>query len=163
MRNRIRLFSKRVVAYADFKSRVGVLVLAAMLGMTACGIKAPPIPPRQIAPPPVSDLQYRIADGELILTWSVPAATWERQPDLAGFAVYRSKSELRNGACKNCPLLFQRIAQVPLVVTPQRKSVAAKLSYRERLAKGYHYTYKVVSRTASHISGADSNLISFDY
>lgn len=166
MLNRIKLRFQRVFSYGALNPPgrfLGVLAVAFVLWTASCGIKAPPVPPHQIAPPAVSDLQYRIADGTLILNWSVPAATWARQPEVSVFVVYRSKTALEKGSCKNCPLLFERVARVPVVVPEPGRSAAMRMRYREKLLKGYRYIYKVVSRTATDISSKDSNLVTFNY
>jgi hypothetical protein len=44
-----------------------------------CGVKGPPVPPRQPPVPAVSGLAYRVADRAVILTWSLPGPLSGRQ------------------------------------------------------------------------------------
>jgi hypothetical protein len=41
-------------------------------GWIGCGVKGPPVPPRQPPVPAVSDLAYEVAGQAVMLTWSLP-------------------------------------------------------------------------------------------
>ena len=149
-------------------SQTGGWTLAVMamvlLGLlAACGVKGPPVPPRQVPPPAVSDLSYRIENGWARLNWSFPKAALEKgAPEIAAFLVYRSKASLKE-PCKGCPLMFQRIARVSPYTTTESKRRDTTLEYADKLQKGYRYVYKVVAVTDNNVGSEDSNLVEFNY
>ncbi len=131
--------------------------------LAACGVKGPPVPPRQVPPPPVTDLNYRIENGWARLSWSQPKAALEKKsPEIAGFVVYRSKTSLKE-PCKGCPLMFQRIGRVSPYTTTESKRRDTTMEYADKLEKGYRYVYKVVAVTDNNVASSDSNLIEFNY
>ncbi|MEA3428276.1 MAG: hypothetical protein U9Q84_03435 [Thermodesulfobacteriota bacterium] len=129
-----------------------------------CGRKAAPVPPGQVRPPAVDDLSSSIDGDMLKLAWAIPHENGPHkkgkiasEPD--GFIVYRSKTLLSEPVCKKCPVLFKRIADIPI----EEKDVNKKITYEETLEKGYRYIYKVTVYTNTGASGKDSNYIEFDY
>jgi len=126
---------------------------------TGCGRKAPPVPPGKTMPPVVDDLSSSI-DGDIIeLAWTIPDEKGESASSLGGFIVYKSKTSLSDPVCKECPVLFKRIADIPV----EEKNINKKTTYRETLEKGYRYIYKVTVYTKTGASGKDSNYIEFDH
>jgi len=124
-----------------------------------CGRKAPPIPPGQTRPPAVDDLSSSINGDMLDLAWTIPDEKGKIASDLGGFIVYKSKTSLSGSACKECPVLFKRIADIPI----KEKDINKKIIYMENLEKGYRYIYKVTVYTNTEASGKDSNYIEFDH
>ena len=126
----------------------------------SCGKKAPPIPPRHIAPPAVTDLTKQIEKDRLILTWTVPKGKRKAISNLAGFIVYRSKKSDSAPECKDCPVLFTRLDEVPI-----RKKVSEKgiMTYSETLEEGFRYIYKVIARSTAGLTSGDSNYVEFTY
>jgi hypothetical protein len=72
-----------------------LICLAAAAGLfclaSACGKKAPPLPPAEYALPAVDSLAAEVADGELVLRWPFPDWEGPAGVELAGFYVYRAK------------------------------------------------------------------------
>jgi len=124
-----------------------------------CGRKAPPIPPGQTRPPAVDDLSSSINGDMLDLAWTIPDEKGKIASDLGGFIVYKSKTSLSESDCKDCPVLFKRIADIPI----KEKDINKKIIYMENLEKGYRYIYKVTVYTNTDASGKDSNYIEFDH
>jgi len=149
-------------------SKTGGWFLAAVLfvalgWLAACGVKGPPVPPRQVPPSAVSDLSYHIENGWARLSWSMPKAALEKKaPEIVGFLVYRSKTSLKE-PCKGCPLMFQRIGRVTPYTTTESARRDTAIGYADKLEKGYRYVYKVVAVTGNNVGSADSNLIEFNY
>ncbi len=119
-----------------------------------CGKKAMPTPPNTAPVPAVSDLSYRIDGSDVNLAWTVPAGAGEGEA-----VVSRARTKLSDGECNECPLIFQRIAELPVSATQD----AVKQTYREPLAQGFRYTYRVVLRKSGGRTSAPSNLVTFDY
>lgn len=128
-----------------------------LLGLGGCGVKGPPVPPRQPVPPAVTDLAFQVADGSVTLTWRLtqplsgkPAGPW-------AFGIYRARSVLDQPACDTCPLVFEKVGTVPYV-EPQ----VDRFSTAIPLDAGYRYVFKV-RLEKNRRAGPDSQPIRFDY
>jgi hypothetical protein len=132
---------------------VVALVLAAAIA--GCGRKLPPIQPGSYPPPAVKDLVYQVRDEEVVLTWSIPAATSEKESPAAGFKVLRSRQTEAEAECTTCPPKFQAISDVR---SPGPVTTAA-MHYADRLEPGYRYQYKVRGYSAGGREGRDSNVV----
>ncbi|RZB35250.1 MAG: hypothetical protein SRB1_01018 [Desulfobacteraceae bacterium Eth-SRB1] len=143
-----------------FKLSILIVLIIILCG---CGRKALPVPPRHEPPPTVNDLSSSIEGDMLRLSWTVPEANKKIMSNLSGFVVYRSKKMVSGSECKKCPLLFKRIADVPVDVINQKDSKKKNMTYNETLGKGYRYIYKVAVYTNTGASGKDSNYIEFDH
>lgn len=135
------------------------ILIAIIILLCGCGRKALPVPPGQKPPPTVNDLNSSIQGDMLRLTWTVPEANKRIVSNLDGFVVYRSKKMISESDCKKCPVLFKRIADIPI----EEKDISKKITYKETLAKGYRYIYKVTVYTNTGASGKDSDYIEFDH
>lgn len=142
------------------------LLLTAVLGLmllTACGIKGPPRPPEMVPPPAVKDLQGRVEDGRVVLTWTHPVRQSRRVMDVVGFRVYRSRIPLSDSDCQTCPLRFEQAAELKTGASQARGEAAAMMTYGEELERGYGYTYKVVGFGIGDNRFGDSNFVDFVY
>ncbi|HIJ56240.1 MAG TPA: hypothetical protein HPQ03_08950 [Deltaproteobacteria bacterium] len=125
----------------------------------SCGKKGDPFPPRELPPPAVGDLAMERSDDFLTLTWTVPTGKKRIVSGFAGFLVYRSKKAVSEEACKGCPILFSRVADVPI----SGEAPGDAMTFSETLEKGFRYIYKVtIYSKAGLVSGA-SNLVEFTY
>ena len=124
-----------------------------------CGRKTMPVPPRQGEIPAVNDLTSNLDNGVLEIVWSVPDINGKIVPYLDGFILYKSKTPLSMPLCKNCPVIFKRVADIPV----GRKDKNKKITYDETLEKGYKYIYKVTGYSDNGATSKDSNYIEFDY
>jgi len=122
-----------------------------------CGVKGPPVPPRQPPFPAVVDLSYRVAGPAVTLGWSIPQALSGEQAGRSFFAVYRSRSALDQPACEGCPLVFDKVATMPYADS-QGNRFAKVLP----LDPGFRYVFKVRLETGQNF-GPDSNLVRFDH
>ena len=125
----------------------------------SCGKKGPPVPPRYIEPPAITDLTSQIEADQITLTWGIPEGK-RGVSVLVGFFVYRSRKAITAAACKDCPILFTRIANVPIQAEMLEKKVA---TYSETLEKGFRYIYKVTAYTNAGLISGDSNYVEFTY
>ena len=129
----------------------------------ACGVKGPPVPPKQVPPPAVTDLSYHIENGWVRLRWSMPKAALEKgSPEIVAFRIFRSKTSLKE-PCKGCPLMFQYIDSVAPYTTTESARRDTAIGYADKLEKGYRYVYKVISATENNVMSTDSNLVEFNY
>ena len=131
--------------------------------LSGCGKKAPPKPPLHEALPIVTDLSYSIDGNKLKLTWTVPGVKQKVKSALSGFVIYRSKKPFSGSECLNCPVLFKRIADIPIKADGAGKLKKDIITYNEILKKGCRYIYKVTVYADNEVTGNDSNQIDFVY
>lgn len=136
---------------------IPILIVFAFF-LHGCGKKAPPVYPRQEPPLPVTDLSKSIDSDKLKLIWTAGKRKNVKSKPV-GFIVYRSKNMLLDSDCKNCPVVFTRVADISV----QMKDLKKTLTYEETLEKGYRYVYKVNAYFANRVVSGDSNLLSFTY
>ena len=133
------------------------LVLVAAAG--GCGRKLPPIQPGTYPPAAVKDLAFQLRDGDVVLTWSPPATTADKDAPAVGFKVLRSRQTEEEAQCATCPPPFREIGDVrppgpsPDAITPRG------VQYTDRIEPGYRYQYKVRSYSALGKEGRDSNVV----
>ncbi len=134
-----------------------LIIVAFSVFLSGCGRKAPPKPPQQEEPPIVDDLSYSLDGDRLKLTWTTPEVRREVKSGLGGFYVFRSKKLISESDCKNCPVIFKRVADILLQDT--ESSGRDSIKYTEAIEKGYRYIYKVVVYTNNGVIGKDSNIV----
>ncbi len=139
-----------------------LIIVAFSIFLSGCGKKAPPKPPHQEEPPVVDDLSYSLDGDRLKLTWTTPEVKRKVKSDLGGFYVFRSKKLVSESDCKNCPVIFKRVADI-LLLHDKESSGRDSMKYAEAIEKGYRYIYKVVIYTNNGVNGGDSNIIDFTY
>lgn len=145
----------------DLLLRVTILVTLA-LSLSCCGKKAPPVPPTQARPPAVNDLSATIDGDTLRLTWTIPGETREVTSGLSSFIVYRSKMPLSESNCTDCPVLFERVADISVEVEGSGDLKKDQMTYYETLEKGYRYLYKVTSHSKG-VTSNDSNYVDLTF
>lgn len=168
--------SKRVILpganeqIIDVKSRchkgrclTASVLMMVFLSILGCGKKAPPRPPDQIPLPVVKDLKVTIGRDMLWLTWTIPVAEGKKDSEFTGFSIYRSKAAIPESDCKNCPILFKRVDQIPVEVKPFNDPYWSTMSYEEPLEKGFRYIYKVIGHADDGRVSGDSNFVDFKY
>jgi hypothetical protein len=133
----------------------GVLMLLASGGL-GCGVKGPPVPPQ--APPvaAVGDLAIERDGRSANLSWRLLQRLPRGQVRGAVFSIYRSRVELSEPACDDCPLVFEKVAEVSYVETDDNRHFA-----RVALDPGYRYRFKVRLETNGQ-TGADSDTVQLD-
>ncbi len=159
----ISTFGERWTKAITLKSLISILI-AVVFVLPGCGKKGPPVPPRQKPIPSVSDLKYSIDGNKLTLTWMIPKEKENLKTAFDGFIVYRHKRPISDSQCKNCPKLFQQVADIPADITNDAPGYENKnIEHREEIEKGFVYTYKVVLYTKNGVFSADSNYVDFNY
>jgi hypothetical protein len=125
-------------------------------GVLGCGVKGPPVPPQ--APPvaAVGALGYVREGLSAVLNWRLPQRLPRRQARGAVFGVYQSSTDLSEPVCDDCPLVFEKVADVPYVDRDD-----SRYSARIALDPGYRYRFKVRLETNGQ-AGADSDTVQFD-
>ena len=129
--------------------------------ISGCGKKAPPKPPRQALLPAVNDLSSNKDEDKLNLSWSVPKVKKKITQGLDGFIVCRSKKPVSASECRNCPIMFERVADIPIDIKSSGDLKKDMMTYSETLEKGYRYTYKVTAYGDNGMRSRDSNYVKF--
>jgi len=102
-------------------------------------------------------LTYRLDGASVQLQWKMASDLSNKQARQATFAIYRSRQDLSEGACDDCPLVFEKVATQPFV-----QAEDGRFSSVEILDPGYGYAFKVRLEIRGQ-AGADSNTIRFDF
>lgn len=139
------------------------ILITLALSLPGCGRKAPPVPPSRTQPPAVNDLSANIDGDTLKLTWSIPKEKGKIASGLSGFIVYRSKMPHSESDCKNCPVLFEHVSDIPIEVKGSGSLKKDPMTYHETLEKGYKYIYKIIGYHTKGVTGSDSNHVDFIY
>lgn len=129
--------------------------------ISGCGKKAPPKPPHQVLLPAVNDLSLNKDGDKLNLSWSVPKVKEKIIQGLAGFIVCRSKKPISAFECRNCPIMFERVADIPIDIKSSGSLKKDTMTYTETLEKGYSYAYKVTAYGDNGMRSHDSNYVEF--
>ncbi|MFH1102944.1 MAG: hypothetical protein V1714_04170 [Pseudomonadota bacterium] len=126
-----------------------------------CGKKGPPVAPGAKPLPALSDLRLTMGIERIWLTWSIPDEMKKISAGIKGFAVYRYKISTAEPECKDCPILFRRMAQVPLEIRLKDEVVGRPFSYEDRVESGNRYIYKVTVLMEDGRESPDSNFVPF--
>lgn len=140
-----------------------ILLAICCILISACGKKAPPSPPRQAEPPVVKDLSRHIQGNQLLLTWTLSEQRGLQQAGLSGFSVYKSSQKNFETECRNCPVLFERVAVIPVYQAEAPLPAGKVFEFSDTLEKGVRYHYKVMTNWVGGSTGKDSNTIVFQH
>lgn len=138
-----------------------LMALAILLPLTGCGYKDKPIPPQQIVPRPVTDLQYQLTENGVTLFWSYPkeTITGRELDSITTFQLYRAVVPA-DTYCDTCPIPFIPPIDLPGGAVPERSGKTATYNITV-LRPGNLYFFKVRSKSGWWSESADSNIISF--
>lgn len=137
------------------------MVLLGLLLLAGCGKKGPPVPPTVIPPVSIEALEGERDGNRVYLSWTLAATNLEQLKNTAGFAVYRSKTSLGDESCMVCPLVFEKVGDVPLAFDNRAGSAKERFRYNEPVESGYRYIYKVAA--VSGDVGPYSPVVEFIY
>jgi len=136
-----------------------ILFMASSVCLFGCGKKGPPVPPRTTPIPAVKDLSSNIDGDTIVLTWTIPGKMEDKSAGIKAFVVHMAKHKITDGDCRNCPVNFKPVAEVPA----ETKLPAEKLSYSESLEKGFKYVFKIIVISNAGTESSDSNYVEIVY
>jgi hypothetical protein len=136
-----------------------LLLVCFVLFSIGCGKKGPPIASRQQMPESVIDLKGKVDADTLTLTWIVP----ENSSHLTGFIVYRSKLAVSKPECKTCPVLFERVIDIPIMEKDPADMENKTMTHSEVLERGFRYIYKVNPYMKGGRIGKDSKYFVYSF
>jgi hypothetical protein len=141
-----------------------LLLAGSSLLWIGCGKKGPPRPPRRPLPPAVKDLEYRLRNNMVELSWTVPGKEEKRSASLpAAVKVFRSRLSAEEAGCEHCPIRFAVSGNIPIQKKRSEISKPIRMSYTEFVEPGYRYIYKVTVFDEYGIGGKDSNIVKFEH
>jgi predicted small lipoprotein YifL len=140
--------------------RIAAVVALLAVALIGCGKKGPPRPPTgQLPPSAVTEIKFQVTGAQLELTWTAIGGSHKKDVDPAGFVVYQAKISEKTG-CRECPLKFAKVADVPLKNKKAlKKEGRIQMRYTETLKPGYAYAYKIAGYSASGVMGKMSKKI----
>jgi hypothetical protein len=131
---------------------LAVMIGLVLTGLSGCGKKAPPVPPRRAPLPQVSALKGHLEGDTVTLTWpSAPAAVGIR-----GYVVLRAQVSATSPSCPGCPMVFQKAGMV------NADQGTGTLAFSEPVRAGFIYTYKVLPVGSAGDRGPASNSVIID-
>jgi hypothetical protein len=135
------------------------MALAVML--SACGYKTLPVPPQQMVPKPITDLNYELSDKGVTLSWSFPTetVTGEDLTELDTFEVFRAVVAV-DDYCETCPIPYGQPISIAGGGVPRKGSRTGNYE-TTLLRQGHLYFFMVRSRSGWWAESADSNIVSF--
>ncbi len=152
--------------------RLAACLGLAALALTACGKKAPPVPPEQRAPQQVADLTGHIDESSIVLSWTPPNRRVDntRQQDPTVTRVFRVEDS-GAGEPKSAMLVDGRIAGYEEIVTIHspdpapalRRGLGLSFADGKGLTYGHRYTYVVITGDSHGRIGSPSRRVSVRY
>jgi hypothetical protein len=133
-----------------------MLSVAGVLVWGGCGVKAPPVAPKQPPLPSVTDLKAAHGKGRAFLDWHHPGG----ESHAVGYHVLKSQQSVSQSECPGCPMVFQRIGTEKLQRTLRSQRHA--LEFEAAVQAGYLYHFKVVPIESSGAQGPDSNVVKIE-
>ena len=91
--------------------------------LAGCGRKLPPIQPGTYPPPAVRDLAFQVRGEEVVLSWTVPAGSPDKDSPAVGFKVLRSRQTEQEVA--ECQTARRNSRRSATCARPGRSSPAA--------------------------------------
>lgn len=111
--------------------RLLVITGALLLVITACGRKAPPVPPRFDGLTPPTGVTARLQGETLILAWSDPPLS--EASLVTGYRIYLSTLDDGDESCEGCPVRFEKVGDAG----------PAERRFRLAVSPGTRYTLEV--------------------
>lgn len=128
---------------------LGLILIVAVL-VAGCGVKSPPMVPAKSLPLPPSKVRVTLTDlNKILLEWSLPEG---RFAPSAGLVVKQARVSLKGDVCRDCPLRFEPLAELPW----------GTRQYKVDAAPGYRYFFKLHSVTGQNLAGSDSETVRLD-
>jgi hypothetical protein len=152
---RSKIISQEFLNYLYFYLKI-LTVFFLVFSLSCCGKKGPPIPPDTIPLFPVTNLDAKLFDNVLELSWTAQAGRGMSVPD--GFRIYRSKKSLVKPECPECPDVFEMVSEVAVAFSLWGWT-ERQINYHETLEDGYIYRYKVIAYTYRGLTSEWSNMV----
>lgn len=151
-----RRFAVKMITIKHYLYLLLILPVTGVLVWGGCGVKAPPVAPKQPPLPSITDLKAAYSNGRVLLGWHHPGG----ESPAVGYHVLKSQRSLSQPECPGCPLIFQRVGTENLQRTLRKQRHA--LEFEAAAPPGYLYHFKVIPVQSSGAQGPDSNLVKIE-
>jgi predicted small lipoprotein YifL len=152
---RSKIISQEFLNHLYFYLKI-LTVFFLVISLSCCGKKGPPIPPDTVPLLPVTNLDAKLFDNLLELSWTAQAGRGMAVPD--GFRIYRSKRSLVNPECPECPDVFEMVSEMAVAFSLWGWT-ERQINFHETLEDGYIYRYKVIAYTYRGLTSEWSNMV----
>jgi len=144
-----------------------LLLILALLTLSACGKKGQLMPPEALVPAEVQNLKVQQSGEELMISWSAPSKEKGGRPlrDLAGFRLFKRIIAGDGTDCSACPESWLLLAEVDSANpgTGATKSGSTYIRHERHIPAGQTSQYRLLalSRSGGFSSPATSPLVKF--
>jgi fibronectin type 3 domain-containing protein len=123
-----------------------VLITIAIMLVSGCAKKGPPVPWESIVPKRIVDLQAIPREGRLLLEWTAPKENTDKTPltDLVGFQILRSEGILIGDECRGCGEKTKVVHEMKLDHQEEAKKKRIAVLFEDQEPRKV-YIYQVVS------------------
>lgn len=125
---------------------ITIIMLTAILILSGCGKKGPPVPWETVVPKRIVDLEAISREERLLLEWTSPKENTDKSPliDLAKFQILRSEGTLIAGDCRGCGEKIKMIYEMKLDGKEEMWGKKISVFFEDQEARKV-YVYQVVS------------------
>jgi hypothetical protein len=154
---RSKIIFQEILNKSHFYSSIKILTLFFLvILLSCCGKKGPPVPPDTLPLFPVTDLNAKLFENEIELSWTAQAGRGAPVPD--GFRIYRSQKSLMDPQCPECPDVFEMVSELAVAFSLWGWTERL-INYHEILEKGHIYRYRIIAYTFSGLTSEWSNTV----
>jgi hypothetical protein len=123
-----------------------VLITIAIMLVSGCAKKGPPVPWESIVPKRIVDLQAIPREGRLLLEWTAPKENTDKTPliDLVGFQILRSEGILIGDECRGCGEKMKVVHEMKFDHQEEAKKKRIAVLFEDQEPRKV-YIYQVVS------------------
>ncbi len=129
---------------------------AATIFFVGCGKKNMPVPPQNLIPAQVTDVQYTVDQSTVVFSWSAPRflINGDTLAEVAGFDVQIAEVSPEQ-FCAGCPVVYGEE-----ITVPGGRVTGQKNEYRlADMKPGFHYFFRVRARTSRWAVGRYSEAV----
>ena len=137
---------------------ITIIMLTAILVLSGCGKKGPPVPWETVVPKRIVDLEAIPREERLLLEWTSPKENTDKSPliDLAKFQILRSEGTLIAGDCRGCGEKIKMIYEMKLDGKEEIGGKKMSIFFEDHEARKV-YVYQVVSINRRGYPSSPSN------
>ena len=146
---------------AGLSVRYLAILLCMLFLLSACGRKALPLPPGKVYPTAGVVLEGVVANDQAELSWYLDEKAADFYSDIELFYLYRAVLPRSEKQCLNCPLTFERIAEISSI-SHQKLSDGKRLwRYAVSVDSSLRYIFKINVLSSGNL-GPDSNYVELE-
>jgi hypothetical protein len=133
-----------------------LICCASTIFFVGCGKKSMLVPPQNLIPEQVTDVQYAVDQSGVVFSWSAPRffTNGDTLAEVAGFDVQIAEVSPEQ-FCEGCPVPYGEGIRIP-----GGRVTGQKCEYRlENMRPGFHYFFRVRTRANRWAAGRYSEAV----